>query len=266
MKLTTFVTNTARGFITYNGIGRDRMGVTPSDWLMEIRDMGELTLHSLAQRIKAISEPRIEALKADFSGNPRHSFVIAAYEGAIPVVGVISNYEWATKHGDEKIASPNLHVELIVPKPVTSGAVIATGDCGPKGKQGTRKIFTALKARRSVESITRLMVKSVRDSAYASGRKGTVGTSVVLGVLPFLGNFKTTCHIVGGSTLGEMPNFLSPQMSMRDGYVETDGSFVSRYDSKTRRGIIRENPCPSCGNPIPDGYARCGVCDTQTNS
>lgn len=267
MKLTAFVTPTARGFITYNGIGRDRNGVTPNDWLTELApEMEKLTLRSLADRIKAIAVPRIAAARSDFHDNPRHSFVISAFEGRTPVMGIVSNYESLTLDHEEQLARSDMKIELIVPKPVTSGGVLVTGQHGPAAKRVMRKLSVALKAHKPPDSITRLMVKGIRDSAYAKDRKGGIGTSVALGVLPFGRDFRATTHILGGATLNEMPNFLTPQMSFADVLYGTREHFGGRYDPRTKRASFNEVPCAKCGNPIPEGYRRCSVCDALVTS
>jgi hypothetical protein len=265
MKLTAFATHSAYGFIAYNGIGCDQNGETPSDWLSNIPDIGTLTLKSLAERVRDIAEPRINTLKGAFRRIPKHTFVISAFELTTPVIGMISNYETLGDEPDAETARPSLDVQFRVPKPVTSGAVVATGDAGQSGGNRMRDLFAVLKSRKPVERITRLMVKTVRDSAFERECRGSVGTSVALGVWPMGGQCTTSSHVVGGTSVEEMPNFLSSRISVRDMWIQTKGPFVSRYNPRMARGAIAEMPCKECCNPVPEGYARCGVCGALTN-
>lgn len=58
-KLTNFTCRDAVGAITYNGVGRDTEGNTPSDWLTAISGANAMTLDQFADAVKADAELRL---------------------------------------------------------------------------------------------------------------------------------------------------------------------------------------------------------------
>jgi hypothetical protein len=269
-KLTQFVCATAGGFITYNGIGCDPQGITPNDWLSELTDLDRLTLTGLAKRIKAETEPRLAALARHFANNPRHSFVISAFEqgpaGLTPVLGLVSNYETLGENGFEFKARPTLSVDLYAPTSANSrGGFVVTG-AFVRRKECTR-LDELIKAGAAPEDILRAMVKLIRDVSYRNERKGTVGTSVHTALWRKGQGAVCKLSVVGGTDVHEGPNLITPSLKITDFFVQgvREGEQpppTSRYDPKTRRPVIKETRCSKCGEPVPEGYRRCGVCDT----
>ena len=265
-KLIQLVCRTAQCVITYNGIGCDPNGITPRDWVSGIEDLDRLTLADLSERIKEVSETNIAKLMDAFGGNPRHTFVIGAFESGRPVLGMVSNYESFAGSAPAKTFRPRMSIELMSPNRNDSiGAFIITGATNLVKKRSRDVLIAALQARLPSKTVLPLMKKVIRDTSYAARLNGSVGSSVASTILSRGGGFEWGTSIVGGSSLMEIPDILFPNLKMRDIWISTEMTeekFKSWYDPVLGKSVIAEPRCARCGTPVPDGYRRCGACDT----
>jgi hypothetical protein len=62
MKVTAFQCRDMIGFVTYNGIGRDQSGRTPSDWILEIDNLSALNFEEMTAHLKQLAELKVAAL------------------------------------------------------------------------------------------------------------------------------------------------------------------------------------------------------------
>ena len=257
MKLTAFQCADARGFITFNGIGCDSKGITPNDWLREISDIGMLSLFGFAQRIKEISKSKIQGVAHEFADNPRHTFVIGAFHGERPVVGLISNYE-SFDAPDEELARSTLDVQFVAARDRNSSCVLATGDIGRAKATMRKELATRVKTGAPPKTVVRWIKKTIRDASYAKNRRGTVGTSVAVGLMTRIGDTTVGVSMPSGSTIHEIPNAILPGASFADAWIS--GGSAEFNGRRPGEGRLREVPCSNCRSPVPEGYRQCGVC------
>lgn len=266
-KLTTFVCKDAHGFITYNGIGRDMKGATPSDWLCDMPELGTMPLDEMLATIKADTDRRLADEIKKGRADTRHSFVLGGYHFLKPFIALISNYEQIGSKELSSTAREEMEIERWYESNTARSrlpyAVVATGAMPRNKRRSAAAILQKLKTGAAPEAIRAKMIKVVRDVAYATGRKGTVGTSVLSAMTGPLGGFDINSHVPGGTDLLEGANSISAGMLIKDFYVDVSGKegFRSRYDAKAKAARINEPKCKSCGTPVPEGYRRCGVCD-----
>ncbi|WP_084395747.1 hypothetical protein [Henriciella aquimarina] len=269
-KLTAFQCVDAHGFVTYNGIGLDPNGQTPSDWLADIDGLAGLPLDQFAAAIKTDADKRLNRLSSR-GVDVRHTFVVAGFAGLDPFVMLISNYESLKADGHRMSARPALQIEQVrISTPITANVpycLIATG-AQPKSKKAIReRVIDKVKAGKPAKEIRGQMVKVVRDVAYQGDRKGSVGTSVHSGIVGLAPEFEINGHVPGGTTVLEAANYISPGFMAKDMWIDVgsdSGEPRWRYNPATRTAAISEKPCSNCRAPVPEGYARCGVCDTPT--
>lgn len=262
-KLTMFECDGARGFVTYNGIGSDDVGKSPNDWMADNPHLPTLPLDRFVNAIKLDANKRLARL-ASKGVDVRHSFVIAGFASA-PFICLLSNYEDLVGEGARAKARAQLsdHWGRINGDSKSGYILLATGDFPPDRRRLVNPVLEALKIGRAPQRIRTRMTKVIRDVAYGRDRQGSVGTSVHSAILPAQGECEVSTDVVGGTTLLESPNFLSPSIMMRDIYVDVSGNpgARSRYSRVRRRALIKETKCDSCGAPVPEGYRQCGVCD-----
>lgn len=261
-KLTIFGCADAHGFVTYNGIGRDLAGLSPNDWLADKPGLARLPFDAFVEAVRNITTERLKPLAVK-GYDTRHSFVIAGFAGGMPALALVSNYESLEEDGWKPAASPELSVGIMAPTPGRLGGrmMLATGAF----PDGLKKRFHALRRPAGLsakpEAVRARMIKLVRDVAYHTDRRASVGSSVMTAIVPRSGGADVSLDVVGGTSLQEMPNFIAPGFSMKDIYVDTSGDPEFRYSRIQRKAMIRERRCSACRNPVPEGYARCGVCD-----
>jgi hypothetical protein len=265
-KLVQFFCRTARGIITYNGIGCDRDGVTPSEWLHEIQELDKLDLMALAGEIAKILDERSSKLAADFGGNPRHTFVISAYEAGVPIIGMISNYESIDGNAALSQARKNATVEMLSATKPAAYVAIVTGATNIVRARSKKELFDALTKHGSRDEILRRMKKVIRDTAYVDRIKGSVGSSITFSYADRDSGFVCGTDVVGGSEIFEMPGMISPGFSVKDSWVASgiDHEKLSKL-SPGKKGLVEEK-CNACGTPVPAGYRICGACDSPTGT
>jgi len=271
-KLTCFdLQSGVRGFITYNGIGCGADGITPSDWIANLPLREGMSLKDLAELIKANAEPRIQALAPQFQGNPRHTFVIGAFVGAVPFLVQLSNYETLQDEGVKALAAPSLSIEFVEAKSLTSrGAFIMTGATPQTKNSDKKKLIELLDNNATPNQIVARTTKLIRDVSYRKDRIGTVGTSVLSGFWPQFGGADVASNVVGGSWINEVPNFITPGARYSNIYIGSKPTQAQRAmesgAASDGKGRIAEAPCRACGAVVPEGYRRCGVCDHPVES
>lgn len=266
-KLTQFdLENGCRGFITYNGIGWDGDNRSPSQWLADLQLRRGMSLTDLVQLIKEDAEPRIRRVAPLFSDNPRHSFVIAAFAGAKPVICLLSNYEHLNERKNDEQAAGELRVEWCAASDARGNgyAVFVAGALLPQTRRRIeRDLVSAVRRGAPVQSVIKRITRAVRTTAFASHRVGSVGTSVHFGYLPQFGPASGGSDILGGATIHEGPNFISPSVKMTDLYLggPTERQRrLARGEKVEGPPVLTEPLCRSCGAPVPEGYRRCGRC------
>jgi hypothetical protein len=267
-KLTVFQCRGAHGFITYCGIGRDTNGQSPNDWIADNPLLASLTFDEFLTAIKNIGDSRLSPLAAK-GHDTRHTFVVGGFAGGVPVLAMISNFESVGEEGARAVADPALSISFAVanqaaPKPVI---VLATGDITINRKHRIAQIAQLLKSAAPPPVLIAKMTKLIRDVAYAANREGSVGTSVNSVVVPQYGTMDIGSNVVGGTTLLEPPNMISPGMMVRDVHIDLGGGDGgSRYSRVHHKALIRERRCPNCGTPVPEGYHQCGKCDVPVSA
>jgi hypothetical protein len=101
-------------------------------------------------------------------------------------------------------------------------------------------------------------VKLIRNAARRSNNKGAIGTSVLWAIAErYASGVEGGLDVAGGTTVHTLPNMIKPEMRVKDIRVET-----LRGPSVTwgKPFPLPEKRCLHCGNPVPLGYAQCGVC------
>lgn len=266
-KLTTFVCKDAHGFITYNGIGTDMQGVTPSDWICDISDLGKMPLDDALVAIKADADARLADEVKKGRPDTRHTFVIGGYHSLKPFIALVSNYERIRVSGVDATARAEMEIERWYESNALGSKrpyiVVGTGAVPRKKDRASEAIIQRLKTGAAPEAVRAKMIKVVRNVAYATGRKGSVGTSVLSAMTYPLGGFDINSHVPGGTTLLEGANSITADMTFKDLAIDISGKARSRprYDPITKTAPIDEPKCGSCGTPVPEGYRRCGACD-----
>jgi hypothetical protein len=258
-KLTRFSCLDATGLITYNGIGKDDRGETPSEWLQQFDSDTRFSAKPLVEAVELIrlgTEIKIRRLPSNV--DKRHTFVICALYESMPVIALISNYESTLNDSTTSAQSefrstwtgPNKNVGLGSVPPT---AAMATGSTQLLDRQRFVKVCERVRARSPPEAIRQLCIGLIRRAAN-SQKGGPVGTSVLWAILD-LNTQGCECglDVLGGSSIQEIPNLVTPIMSIKDAYV-TGGDFLGNK-------AFAETPCQRCGAPVPFGYNRCGVCD-----
>jgi hypothetical protein len=261
-KLTWFTCSDATGFVTYNGIGKDHLGRTPSEWLLELDSNTRFSTKPFLEAVDLIrldSGFKIRQLPGNV--DRRHTFVVCALYLSLPTIVLISNYE--SVHPPALNGGPMLEFSVSFLRAngnVGSGAP-APNACVVTGSTQfvDRKRYDAIRARARTgapaAAIRQLCIGLIRDAANRTGRQGPIGTSVLWGILDlFTGNAETGLDVIGGSSIHETPNVITPMYQMKDVYMRAgDGDFLGS------KGLTESN-CPICGTPVPFGYGRCGVC------
>jgi hypothetical protein len=265
-KLTWFTCADATGFVTYNGIGKDHLGKTPSDWLLELDSNTRFSTKPFSEAVDLITLDagfRINQLPPNV--DRRHTFVVCALYLSLPTIALISNYESVhplALNGNPKLeffksfTRPNVNRGPDAPPP---NACLVTGST----QFVDQKRFDAIRARARggapAAAIRQLCIGLIRDAANRTRRQGPIGTSVLWGILDLrTGNAEEGLDVIGGSSIHESPNIIGPRYQMKDVYVSTGGDFLGP------KGLSESN-CPICGAPIPFGYGRCGVCYGRTS-
>lgn len=262
-KLTVFQCRNAHGFITYCGIGRDSSGHSPSDWLIGNPILPTLHLDDFLQTIKNIGDVRLKPLSAK-GHDTRHTFVIGGFVESRPFLVLISNFESIMDEDARNVADAELSISYCVAsqgqqKPVI---VLAIGDIPKSRKSRITKLGGLAKDSAQPQTLLAQMTKLIRDVSYARNRAGNVGTSVNTVVVPSYGPVDLGGSIVGGTTLIEPPNMISPSAMYRDAYIDISGTDAgSRYSPRLGKALIKETRCVECLTPVPEGYRQCGKCD-----
>lgn len=259
-KLISLDTGSFKGLLAYNGIGRTVTGETPNDWVAAAQAQGQTSLYEFCTRLKGIAEPRLRSLAPKLQDNPRHTFVFAGFEGTVPVMGLVSNYE-SMDRPNRTQALDELEIGFVTPQQNTPYGYIITGAANIVRRRSIKGLSDALKIRASREKILGKMTKVIRDTAYADRMKGSVGNSVLTSLFDPLSGFQGGGGAVGGSEFFEMPDAYLNGVQFRDIWVTGKPREGSRYDPARGRFDFGENPCPKCANPVPDGQGQCGSCD-----
>ena len=262
--MTAFLCSDARGFITYNGVGQDRSGRSPSDWIAELPSVTEQPLDAMLSLIESDSNRRLNQM-AKQPGRLRHSFVISGFRKGIPFQYLLSNYEALDSNfkdrGDLDLSRHGGHF-----RPNFTGipfSLICTGDGEIKTARLRRLIGNPIREGADRKVVLKSMIKIVRDVAHSQGRRGSVGPSVMFGIVGLNSEFTGGVKTPGGALLQEMPNFLAPQARFTNIWMSRGESFA-RYDPIRKKGVIPEPPCGHCGSPVPAGNIRCCVCLERT--
>ena len=256
-KITNFQCADAVGIITFNGIGRDLKGETPNDWIAAETELMRLKLDEMVERIKATTAQKLAALGSDI--DKRHTFVIVGFQHMRPFTIMISNYESLETENNRLEAAPDLTIERRNDKVV----FLITGVTPQRGRNVIAKIRAQLQKRPPPSVLRSRFIKIIRDVAYHGKLTGSVGTNVQSSILSPLGQFDNNGHVPGGSTVVEAPNYLTPGASYADIMIDTgpgpDGPSWT-FNKVTKKAVLPEPPCKHCGNPVPKGQRRCGVC------
>lgn len=280
-KMTVFGCADAHGVITYNGIGMDDSGKTPSEWLMSLAEQRvfELPLTDILNRVVVDVEPRLIALRQRYgSTRSRHTFVVSAWYQAMPAIYCISNYERADTNGEAAKASEKLTVSKSAPREKYPIQIFATGSNPPR--TDLQAISNAIKAGAELNHVKALSVKAVKHIAYGKGRgRGPVGAScqwVFVGVRRE--DVWFGLDVVGGAVAQETPNLINiaanvplhGTFSAKFGgpgifVMEASAGFgeeakIARYDPAAKRAVFPEFACGICGSPIPASHRSCEVC------
>lgn len=263
-KLAQFACGSAKGLITYNGIGRSNAGETPNDWVSTAIRLGDCSLVEFCERLKSISETRLTALASQFGGNPRHTFAISAFENGIPIIGILSNYE-GFDSSNQPDAAASLTLDLRSMRPTAPFGLLVTGDTSGVKRQKWNALRDSLRRNHSAKSAIRAITKTIRDAAYSNRPTGSVGTSILGAICHRNSGFEMFGDVVGGTVIQESPDFITTGAEFRQIWFAglKDGE---EMPTGFRPGLtsLPESQClnPDCRNPIPMGYRSCPACDT----
>lgn len=284
-KLTAFACADAKGTITYNGIGWDDDGNTPSEWILEIHEktpFATIRAEQVLELLRSDAETRIGRLSRAYPDR-RHTFAIAAWHEGQHRIYTVSNYEYASNGEEDAEARPHFDIDSLVPVPGKDILIMATGAIRKIKRDDLKRVAEAAKNAQSTREIRNRCAKIIKDVSYRQGRKGSVGTSVQWVVIGQCDqDLYYGLDLPGGTTIAETPNLIGLSASLevgggmrvvlggtgstiKDTYVETtmDASQSSRYDLALERFRISESSCEQCGAKIPEGYQRCPVCDAK---
>jgi hypothetical protein len=259
-KLIQLDTGSFKGLLAYNGIGRTATGETPNDWVAGAQAQGQANLFEFCARLKSVTEPRLRALAPKLQNNPRHTFVLAGFEGAVPVMGLVSNYE-SMDASIRTQALDELEIGFVSPKRTTRFGYIITGAANIVRRRSIQGLHKALEQNEPRERILGKMTKIIRDTAYVDRMRGSVGSSVLTSVFDPMSGFQGGGGAVGGSEFIEIPDAYFNGVQCRNIWVSGSLSDGSRYNPALGRFDFVEVSCPNCRNPVPDGQIRCGSCD-----
>lgn len=263
-KLIQLDTGSFQGLLAYNGVGRALNGETPNDWVSEAQAQGSAGLEVFCARLKTVSEPRLRRLSPYLAGNPRHTFVLAGFDRGIPVMGLVSNYEFVDGP-DSAQALEEMKVGLLTPRSEAPFGLLITGATDIVRKRSQETLLQALRKGASRAEILSKMKKIIRDTSYVDRLKGSVGSSVQTSLFDPTAGFTGGGDAVGGSSYIEMPDAYLQGVQYRDIWISTSPQEGSRYNPRKGRFDFAELPCRNCGNPVPEGQRRCGSCDHPVN-
>ena len=210
--MTLFGCSDAHGVIVYNGIGMDDVGVTPSDWLLELEEKEKLFgrgIHDVLQRIAADLEDRLNKIRSRYGPKKaRHTFVIAAWHDSVSSLYGISNYKRVDDSEELLEGTTKVMQSALLPTPEARIRVVTTGVRPPKAD--LRAISDAVKLG-PLNRVKARCVKAVRDVAYRKRVvKGTVGASAQWAAVgPERTQVWYGLDIVGGSIAQETPNLIN---------------------------------------------------------
>ncbi len=236
MKMTVFECYDAKGFIIYNGIGRDQKGKTPSDWIVEDSDICGLRLDQFVNRVKEIGDRQLNALPGNYA-DKRHTFIIAALLKLanlvqIPVLHCVSNYETLGSDEVSILPRPNLQIKFLGPPAsdplMPCRCIIATGATQNTSKRKFQKIVSELKNDASKKRMMALAIKFIKDASFAKERRGSIGSTVDIGFLDKNGSVELDSETVGGTKLWESANVITPGFKVANCYIEA-GSASSGF-------------------------------------
>ncbi len=278
--MTIFGCADAHGVITYNGIGLDDGGQTPSDWLMELEERHGIFKAPLAEvlaRIKSDLESRLGAIREKYGPRKaRHTFVCAAWSGHKNSVDCISNYERVDTEDFKIEGAAEVEISRWVPSSKFPVLVMSTGI--QARRSDIKAIGTAIR-KETTHRVKLLCVQTLKNVAFGKERgTGAVGASAQWAVLGQNRN-EVWCglDVVGGSSMQELPNLIhiaaevqlgrySSQMGgpgalVKDAFAGAgEPPSIGEYDPDGERFVFHEPACGFCGKPLPPVHRRCEVC------
>lgn len=257
-KMTIFGCADAHGVIVYNGIGSDESVLTPSDWLMELAEkkLFDLAIAEVIQGIRCDLKTRLTPLRTRYGpSRTRHTFIVAAWAKAAPIVYGISNYERVDRPGEEAKASEEVHLSTSTLTQEFPTQIITSGAF--PFRRDLQSISDAIKSAAPINRVKALCVKAVKDIAYGKSRaKGVVGASCQWAFLgPRREEVWFGLDVVGGTVAQETPNLiniaaevpLGGTFSARMGRTWTaDQRLVCRIRRRSEGRALRPDPKTCC--------------------
>lgn len=260
-KMTILSCANAHVVISYNGIGRDHRRETPNDWLASMPELASMSIGDAFASIREMADARLAQLPS--AVDRRHSFILAGFERGRPMLGLISNYE-AFEGPSRSSALERSEAKIIHPRQI---CLFTTGQDPVRPKRLWSEVQRVSGGLSEDRKLLKAAVKAIRDTAYRNRRTGAVSANLQSVVLDPFGRTKSNSHLLGRSTLYEMPNYIAPGMTAADIMIDTapKGGKPSWWSKKYRgKPTLTESPCLSCGAPVPPGQERCGVCDAAS--
>lgn len=232
------------GFLTYCGMGlwkRKRTDEYAAEWLADLSNPGA-TFQDAVEKIRERGTDWIASINQILGKVQVHSFLLAGYEGGIPIYAIVSNYETLT--GRITPISNELKVDILL---LTTGVrVFATGirDAVPKAIRRRLKHLVHIGTDANV--IRHELAKTNRLAAQSPAAKNGISTACLTYSLDIHGEGSGEVHgdvpgplmprgILGGF---DMPKLLAQQIKHNPNAKFIQGAFST---SQSNAATIREH-------------------------
>jgi len=136
-KIVSLIYEKWSGFLTYCGMGLwkgKRTDEYAAEWLSDLPNSGT-TFHDVVYRIREQGTLWIGSINQSFGQVKIHSFVLAGYEGGVPVYAIVSNYQSLT--GKIEPVSKELRADI---RSTTGIHVLVTGIRSTVPMEAKRKL------------------------------------------------------------------------------------------------------------------------------
>jgi probable HAF family extracellular repeat protein len=190
------------GFLTYCGMGLwqgKRTDEYAADWLAQISNF-EATFEDTVKKIREQGTAWLAGINQSFGKIMAHTFVLAGYEGGVPVYAVVSNYQ--TLIGDITPISNELKVDLRRSR--TDVHVLVTGIRSAVSGSMQRKLKRLAKTGREANVIRYELEETNRQAAQSAAAANGISKACLTFSVDRLG-------ASGGEVHGDVPGPLMPR-------------------------------------------------------
>src|SRR6516165_3235880 len=164
-KIVSLIYEKWSGFLTYCGMGLwkgKRTDEYAAEWLSDLPNSGT-TFHDVVYRIREQGTLWIGSINQSFGQVKIHSFVLAGYEGGVPVYAIVSNYQSLT--GKIEPVSKELRADI---RSTTGIHVLVTGI----------RSTVPMEAKRKLKHLARISTDAKVNRLAAQSKQAQKGISV----------------------------------------------------------------------------------------